>query len=107
MQYLNIETNLVISSSISINHQLKSDEKVMAICKERGAGIYINPIGGVNLYDKEHFKQNNLELQFQKSNSITYKQFNNEFVPWLSIIDVMMFNNEDQIKSALSNYLLL
>lgn len=107
MQYLNIETNLVISSFVLIDHQLKSDEKVMAICKERGADVYINPIGGVDLYDKEHFKQNNLELQFQKSNSITYKQFNNEFVPWLSIIDVMMFNNEEQIKSVLSNYLLL
>ncbi len=107
MQYLNIETNLVISSSILIDHQLKSHEKVMAICKEREADMYINPIGGLDLYDKEHFKQNNLELQFQKSNSFSYKQFSNEFVPWLSIIDVMMFNNDEQIKSALSNYLLL
>jgi hypothetical protein len=104
MQYLNIETNLVISSSISIDHQLKSHDKVLAICKERGADIYINPIGGLDLYDKGHFKQNNLELQFQKSNSITYKQFNNEFVPGLSIIDVMTFNNKEEIQSKLQSY---
>ncbi len=104
IQYLNIETNLVISSSILIDHQLISYEKVMAICKERGADMYINPIGGLHLYDKEHFKQNNIELQFQKSNSITYKQFNNEFVPWLSIIDVMMFNNAEEIQSKLYAY---
>ena len=107
MQYLNIETNLVVSSSISIDHQLKSDEKVMAICKARGADIYINPIGGLELYDKESFKKNNLELHFQKTNSIAYAQFNNVFIPWLSIIDVMMFNNREKINSDLSNYLLL
>jgi hypothetical protein len=102
MQYLNIKTNLVISSSILVDHQLKSDAKVMAICKERGADMYINPIGGIVLYDKNHFKQNNLELQFQKSNSITYKQFNNDFLPWLSIIDVMMFNSKEEINKFLS-----
>jgi len=102
MQYLHIETNLVISSSILIDHQLKSDEKVTAICKERGADIYINPIGGLELYDKEIFKKNNLELQFQKANNITYSQFNNEFIPWLSIIDVMMFNSKEEINKFLS-----
>lgn len=106
MQYLNIETNLVISSSVLIDHKLKSHEKVIAICKERGADTYINPIGGLDLYDKEHFKQNNIELQFQKSNSITYKQFNNEFVPWLSIIDVMMFSNKEEIQSKLESFTL-
>ena len=107
MQYLNIETKLVISSTISIDHQLKSAEKVMAICKARCADMYINPVGGLELYDKESFKINNLELYFQKSHSINYPQFNNEFIPWLSIIDVMMFNNREKINSYLSNYLLL
>ena len=104
MQYLKIDTKLVVSSSVPIDHQLKGHEKVMAICKERGADIYINPIGGLELYDKEIFKKNNLELQFHKSNSITYKQFNNEFVPWLSILDVMMFNNIEEIQSKLEAY---
>lgn len=107
MQFLNIDTKLVISSSISIDHQLRSDEKVMAICKERGADIYINPIGGLELYDKANFKKNNLKLQFQKSNNISYNQFDNDFIPWLSIIDVMMFNSLNEIKSYLSKYELI
>jgi hypothetical protein len=104
LKYLYIDTKIVISSSISINSMLKSEEKVMAICKERGADIYINPIGGLELYDKEIFKKNSIELQFQKSNNITYTQFNNDFIPWLSIIDVMMFNNKEEIQLKLKSY---
>ena len=104
IQYFNISTNLVVSSSIPIDKQLKSDQKVMAICNQRGADIYINPIGGLELYNKEFFKENNLELQFQKSNNIRYNQNNNEFVPWLSIIDVMMFNNKIEITTFLNSY---
>ena len=107
MQFLNIDTKLITSSSISIDHQLRKDEKIIAICKEKGAEIYINPIGGFELYDKEFFKKNNLELQFIRSNNITYNQFNNEFIPWLSIIDVMMFNSLNEIKSYMSKYELI
>ena len=35
---------------------------------------------------------------------IVYPQFNNEFVPNLSIIDVMMFNSPEEIKKMLGDY---
>jgi hypothetical protein len=76
----------------------------MAICKERGADKYINPIGGMKLYDKENFIKNNIELHFLKSNNIDYNQYNKEFIPWLSIIDVLMFNHKEDIKSSLNHY---
>ena len=104
MQYLNIYTKLVVSSSIPIEIQLKGVDKVMAICKQRGADIYINPIGGLELYDKESFDKNGLKLQFLKANNITYTQFNNEFIPFLSIIDVLMFNNKEELKSNLNSF---
>ncbi len=104
VNYLDIDTKLTVSSTLSIDHQLKSEDKVIAICKEQLAGIYINSVGGVGLYNKERFRSHNLELQFQKSNNIDYKQFNNEFVPWLSIIDVMMFTDKLSIKQNLNNY---
>lgn len=104
IQYFNISTNLIVSSSIQIDNNLKSDDKVIAICKQRGADVYINPIGGMDLYDKDRFMKNNLELQFQKAKNNTYNQFNNEFIPWLSIIDVMMFNNKEEIITNLDAY---
>jgi hypothetical protein len=105
--YLEIKTPIVISSTIEADHTLKSQDKVLSICKKQNADVYINSIGGVELYDKEVFKQNNIELNFIKSNPLQYKQFDNEFVPWLSIIDIMMFNSKEQIKKYLNNYTLI
>jgi len=105
--YLEIKTPILISSNIDIDHSLKSQNKVLAICKNLSANNYINPIGGIDLYDKEIFKQNGIELNFIKSNQIKYKQFKNEFVPWLSIIDVMMFNSSEQIKKYINEYTLI
>jgi hypothetical protein len=105
--HLEIKTPIIISSTIDADHTLKSQDKVLSLCKEQNADVYINSIGGVELYDKETFKQNNIKLNFIKSNPIQYKQFNNEFVSWLSIIDVMMFNSKEQIKEYLNNYTLI
>ena len=63
---------------------------------------YINSIGGIELYDKEVFSQNDINLRFLKTHKILYKQFNNEFVPNLSIIDILMFNDKEQIKEILT-----
>jgi len=100
--YLEITTPLLVSSSLPIHHQLKSTQKVIALCKNRNAKIYINPIGGTELYNKSDFENEGLELKFLKANNIVYPQFKNEFVPYLSIIDVMMFISKDEIKSHLN-----
>ena len=104
--YLQITTSLVTSSTIPVDHTLKAEKKVIEICKDRKAEVYINPIGGLGLYDKNEFKESGIELHFLKSDPIEYKQFENDFVPWLSIIDVMMFNSREQIKGYLNLYTL-
>ena len=100
-EYLEIDTKIVISSEIKIDHDLKGEKKVFAICKSLGATTYINTVGGIELYDKNEFKSEDLELNFIKSKPIEYKQFNNEFIPWLSIVDVLMFNNKEEVKQML------
>jgi len=104
--YLQITTSLITSSTIPVDHTLKAEKKVIEICKDRKAEVYINPIGGLGLYDKNEFKESGIELHFLKSDPIDYKQFENDFVPWLSIIDVMMFNSREQIKGYLNLYTL-
>jgi hypothetical protein len=106
-RYLDIETPIVVSSSINIDHSLKSKDKVISITKSRGGDIYVNPIGGMELYKKEDFKKNGIQLNFIKSNPIEYRQFDNEFIPWLSIIDVMMFNKKEDVKKYLEQYTLI
>jgi hypothetical protein len=105
--FLDIKTPVIISSTLNVDHNLKSQNKVLSLCKERNSNFYINTIGGVDLYDKKIFKDNGINLMFIKSNPIQYKQFDDNFIPWLSIIDVMMFNSKEKIKDYLNNYTLL
>ncbi len=102
--YLQIGTEFIVSSSIPINHDLRSEEKVLAICKATAADTYINPPGGMGLYSTENFKHNGIILQFIQPHPGDYVQFGKNFVPWLSIIDVMMFNSREQVQTLLNNY---
>jgi hypothetical protein len=106
-RHLNIQTRMVQSSHIDIDHSLKSEQKVLAICNSLQATNYINPIGGVSLYNKDTFLNHKLSLQFLQSNPLTYVQHQNTFVPWLSIIDVLMFNGKETTKQFLTQYTLL
>ncbi len=102
--YLEIETTLYISSRIAIDHNLKAVEKVIAINRALQSEIYFNPIGGQKLYDKAIFDAAGIKLRFLESLSKPYSQFENDFVPSLSILDVLMFNNKDEIRSMLNEY---
>lgn len=100
-KHIAIDTKIIVSSSIDFDNNLKSVEKVLAICTSLHATQYINPIGGVDLYQKHTFEKDSIQLNFLKTRNITYKQYENEFIPFLSIIDVMMFNALDDIKKNL------
>jgi hypothetical protein len=103
---LNIKTELIASSLVDADHSLKSQERVISICQSLGAGTYINPIGGKELYSAAAFKEKGIELKFIRSMPAEYKQLDHEFVPWLSIIDVMMFNGPKEVSQMLNNYTL-
>lgn len=105
--YLDIKTEILISSQINKNNTLKSQDRIIEINKLLNASHYINAIGGQNLYDKSIFKQNDIELYFINTNDIIYKQLTNEFVPNLSIIDVLMFNSESEAQLMLDDYILI
>lgn len=106
-QYLGIQTEFFISSQIEKDHQKKGEEKIIEICEVIGADAYINPIGGQALYSPEHFDQAGLQLQFLKCNDVIYRQYSQEFVPNLSIVDVLMFNNAEQVQKMLGAFSLL
>jgi hypothetical protein len=104
MEYLDINTQLVETSSIYSNEHLKGQDRIIDICNKELADHYINSIGGMELYSKQQFHKEGIRLNFLKSLPIEYKQFQNEFVPWLSIIDVLMFNSQEEIKRHLYRF---
>ena len=105
--YLNIETELIVSSTLYKDNSLKAQEKVIEICKELKATEYYNAIGGQELYSYEEFKDVDIKLSFLKSNEIKYKQLKDEFVANLSILDVLMFNSINDVRNFLNQYELI
>jgi hypothetical protein len=103
--YLDIELQWMKSSQEF--HETFGQEKadrLISISKKIGADNYLNPIGGKQLYEKEYFKNQEIELGFIQTGNVSYKQFKNEFVPYLSIIDVLMFNDVDRVKNLLNKF---
>ena len=97
--HLDIRTEIRISSDVPIDHSKKSQDKVLAICRALGASRYLNPIGGLELYDRGTFLQHGIELQFFRSTPMEYTQLGMPFVPGLSMIDVMMLNAPDKVRA--------
>jgi len=102
--YLEINTKFIYSSDIEKDNNLKAGDKLIAISKILNASQYINAIGGQELYEKDIFKKEGIELNFLETEIIEYKQFKNDFIPYLSIIDMMMFNSVENIKDMLTRY---
>ncbi|WP_034922749.1 WbqC family protein [Gillisia sp. CAL575] len=102
--YLCIDTLIIKSSIIYDNKHLIGQERVIDICKQEMASHYINAIGGQDLYDPKFFLKNNIKLNFIQSSIPEYVQFQNDFVPGLSIIDVLMFNSKEEVGVMLKDY---
>ena len=106
-RYLGLKAEFIVSSEKYVNHELERTERLLDICKQENGRAYINAIGGVELYSKDEFKKHGIELSFIKSLPVEYKQFKNDFVPWLSIIDVLMFNSPEEVHNHLKGYELI
>lgn len=102
--YLGIRTELLLSSEIEKAPGLRGEEKILEICKRVGADTYVNAIGGKALYHAARFEEEQIQLYFLNPELPSYRQFGSEFVPGLSILDVMMFNSVESISQMLKQY---
>lgn len=105
--YMGIPTELVSSSAIYQNQNLKGQERIVDICLKENAHTYINPVGGMEIYDSEHFENQNIELCFIQSLPAPYTQFTSTFIPWLSTLDLLMHVGRDMFPHYLNQYTLI
>ena len=104
-EYLELKTEFKISSlNYSETKGIDKAERLIEICKIENTSQYINLIGGKKLYAKEKFAANDIKLNFIKSHQIKYHQFGIEFVSGLSIIDLLMFNTPEEVRTNLEAY---
>ncbi|MCG8701965.1 MAG: WbqC family protein [Bacteroidales bacterium] len=105
LQYLNIHKKIVRSSECYPETKgFSKADRLIAICKTEHCSNYVNAAGGVDLYSKDYFKKQGINLAFLATKPHSYKQFTNEFIANLSIIDILMFNDIEQTKTLLHMY---
>jgi hypothetical protein len=103
--YIGLNTKFDCSSiKYSETKILDKESRLIEITNANYKHKYINPIGGKDLYNKSNFAKSGVQLFFLNSKPIEYKQFGDSFVPWLSIIDVLMFNNPREIRELLNRF---
>lgn len=108
VSYLDIETELIASSSLNIDHSLKNKYKLWAMGDYLGVKNYVNPQGGHDLYHKDEFREHGLNLSFHQSHLTPYSQTGaNEFFPALSIIDILMNLGREGARQQLDDYILV
>jgi hypothetical protein len=93
--YLEITTEMKKSSELDIDRSEDRVENLIKICNHEECEDYINPIGGSSLYDKEDFLNKGVNLYFIQGK------------PSLSIIDVCMNTDREEIIKELSNFKLI
>lgn len=106
-KYLKIRTVFLYASACTYNRHLKRQDRLIDLAKNLKTTEYLNSIGGTVLYSKKEFAKHNLKLLFLKTKNINYRQFNQNFIPDLSIIDILMFNNQKEITKLMKQYELI
>lgn len=103
--YLGFKTRFIVSSeSFSNSRGIEKEQRLITICKEIGAKSYVCDIGGEEIYKKENFEKEGLDLQFFVPALSEYKQFDADFIPALSIIDALMFNSVEEVNAMMDRF---
>ena len=80
------------------------DEWALRISEAIGATEYVNPAGGIAIFDSSKFEARGIRLTIRNLPSLGYPCPGYEFIPGLSTIDVLMWNPAEKVKDYLDEY---
>jgi len=107
-QHLGLGKQIIRSSDLDYDRELPAADRLIAICEKLGSSHYVNSIGGEKLYSKDYFAERGNQLTFLHTQDVEYpQQGKKEFVPNLSMIDVLMWCDKRQIRELLQRYTLV
>lgn len=89
MDELSVDTKIITSSSLQPENS-KSD-LVLELCKKAGATVYLSGALGRDYLDVDEFEACGIEVQFQDYQHPTYGQIHGDFLPYMSVAD-LLFN---------------
>lgn len=102
-RFMGITTEFVVTSLPYANDHLSGQARVIDICCQEKADVYINAIGGQELYAADAFHQAGVDLRFLRMQALPYRQRAADFVPYLSILDALMSTGVEGIQEHLDS----
>jgi hypothetical protein len=103
-RHIGLCVRLVATSQSYENSRLKGQDRILDICMQERATAYHNAIGGQELYDHGRFAWEGIELRFIRPHLREYAHKAATFIPGLSIIDVLMWNDVSTVRAMASEY---
>lgn len=102
-EYLGIPFQRRICSQMSLPFpvEMGAGDWAPEICRLAGATSYLNPISGKALFDGKKFEEIGVSLAFLSMAEFKYDTGPFEFIPHLSIIDVLMWNSPETVRNAI------
>jgi hypothetical protein len=92
-EVLKITTPLQYGSDL--HSKGKKDELILSICRDVGATTYISGPFGRDYLDEGKFQQAGIKIEYHDYIHPVYQQLHGDFIPYLSIID-LLFNCGDE-----------
>ena len=86
---------------LSLGPVTEPGDWALRIAEALGADEYVNPPGGVGLFNPAHFEAARIKLTIREFTNMTYETGRYTFVPALSIVDVLMWNPPEKIVAHL------
>jgi len=107
--YLEISFDYTIfsRSSINVDRIEKAGDWALEIADGLEADEYINPPGGYSIFRESDFVSRGTSLRFLQSGLQPYNQARPDFVPGLSILDVLMWNDPEEIRLMMNDFNIL
>lgn len=97
---LNLRTKSIRSSELNISES--GSEKLLKICQKLSATTYLSGELGKNYLNEKIFKENNINVIYEKFEHPIYRQRFNDFIPNMSILD-LLFNEDEKSKNIIQN----
>lgn len=101
-EYLGIRPEIKYSSQIPIVGGDKNS-RIIKICKHHQADVLYDGKAAESFIDKEEFKKNGINVIFQNYEHRPYKQLWGEFIPFLSVVDLLMNCGKDSLEIILAS----
>lgn len=96
------EKQMLRSSSLGIEGD--RIDRLIKICKHFSADTFYEGAAGVNYIDPVHFRERGIEIVFQDYHHPEYSQLHGDFIPYLSVLDLLFNCGAKSLEILLEKY---